>query len=77
MITLHTDNMDDIKAHVGSRVVAVAWRALGMVNVWHVYDIVRGGPCRAEAFSRRDAHRYLRQVAKLHDHADLLDGEAA
>lgn len=52
MITLHTDNLDDIKASVGSRVVAVAWAASGMVGVWHLYDIVAGGACRYEAFSR-------------------------
>jgi hypothetical protein len=73
MISLKTDNLDDIKAYVGSRVVAVAWRALGMVDVWHLYDIVEGGACRAETFSRADTKRSLRRIAARHDHADLFE----
>ena len=72
MMTLHTDTNDDIKAHIGSRVVAVAWRAIGMIDVWHIYDIVAGGGCRFEAFSRTDAEQLLRRVAGRYEHADLF-----
>ncbi len=74
MITLRTDTNDDIKAYVGSRVVAVAWRAIGMIDVWHVYDIVAGGACRFEAFSRADAEASLRRVAGRYDNGDLFVG---
>jgi hypothetical protein len=76
MITVHEDDMHDIKAYSGSRVVAVAWAASGMIDVWHCYDIVAGGGCRAETFSRLDTIAALQRIAAPHDQPDLL-GEAA